>query len=101
MNLRIDYYAGEQKLSDAPAPPSLGAAIHAAREGLVRHNARYANIIDLNRCALMIEMVHRDVLLDPATVVQAASVLQEAPPAPYNLATDLRHAPIPLCLECR
>lgn len=62
MALRIDYYVGDQKLMDAPAPPSLSDAVRAAREGLVKHNARYAKIIDPGRGIEPVEMVHRDVL---------------------------------------
>jgi hypothetical protein len=61
MNLRIDFYVGEQKLSAVPAPPSVQDAIRAAREGLVSHNARYARIVDLNKDARLVEMVHQDV----------------------------------------
>ena len=61
MNLLIEYYSGEQKLSAVLAPPSLSDAVRAARVGLVQHNARYAHIIDLNKGAAPVEMVHREV----------------------------------------
>jgi hypothetical protein len=47
MNLRIYYYSGTQRLSAVATPPSLTDAVRAAREGLIKHNARYAHIIDL------------------------------------------------------
>ena len=61
MNLRIEYYSGEQKLSAMPAAPSVPDAVRAAQEGLVKHNARYARIVDLNKGARLVEMVHKDV----------------------------------------
>ena len=62
MNLRIYYYDAAKRLSAAPAPPSLADAVRVAREGLIKHNARYAHIIDLTQGFNPVEMVHRDVL---------------------------------------
>ena len=62
MTLRIYYYDAAQRLGAAPAPPSLEDAVRVAREGLVKHNARYAHIIDLAQGFNPVEMVHRDVL---------------------------------------
>ena len=62
MSLRIYYYDNEKRLDAVPAPPSLAEAVRVAREGLIRHNARYAHIVDLTQGFHPVEMVHRDVL---------------------------------------
>jgi len=62
MTLRIYYYDASTRLGATPAPPSLADAVRAAREGLIKHNARYAHIVDLSKGFNPVEMVHRDVL---------------------------------------
>ena len=62
MVLVIEYYSGEQKLCAVPVPSiSLPDAVAAAREGLTRHNARYARVVDLGRQNKLVGLVHRDV----------------------------------------
>lgn len=59
----IEYYTGEEKLRVVRAPSSsIQHALEVARRGLVQHNARYAQIVNLNRKGKLVAMVHRDVL---------------------------------------
>ena len=63
MALVIEYYSGEQRVCTVrSASVHIPQAIAAAREGLLHYQARYANLIDIDRDNKLVGMVHRDVL---------------------------------------
>jgi hypothetical protein len=62
MSFRIDYYLHDKKVADSDAPFSIEKAVYTARNGLHRHKAHYAKIVDPNRPTKVVELVHRDVL---------------------------------------
>jgi hypothetical protein len=64
MALIIQYYSGDKMLCAERAPSSacIPDAVETARGGLLRHNARHAQVIDVGHHGKLVGMVHRDVL---------------------------------------
>jgi hypothetical protein len=62
MALMIEYYSSDKKLRAVRAPSrSVPHAIEMAKEGLTRHSARYAKIVDIGRGGKLVGMIHSDV----------------------------------------
>ena len=62
MSFWIDYYAGDQKLGAVIGGSNFQDAKRIAREGLLKHNARFAKVVDPSSVPERMEIVHRDVL---------------------------------------
>jgi hypothetical protein len=62
MSFWIDHYTGDQKPGAAIGGTSFQDAMKIAREGLLRHSARFAKVVDPSKVPAKVHIVRRDVL---------------------------------------